>query len=673
MSATNQKVVQLPRAMHRAAIVSKSFDAEKRTVDVVWTTGARGPRFDWDIGRYYEELSLDPAHVDLARMNVGASVLNSHKSRELADVIGAVVPGSAVVDGKEGRATIQFSEREEVAGFVKDVQAGVIRHISVGYNVSRYQLVDKVEEGENLIPVYRAVDWQPAELSFVPIPFDAGAQARNSDPSESNNCVFVQRGAAAHEGEAMKPEEIEAQRKADAEAAEKRATEAANAAALAATNAERQRAADIRTAVAVLPEAERAAFEKEHIDGGSDVATVRAKVIEKLATSQTEVRSAGRVELGEDQRDKWLRGAGDSIIQRAGLSDTMKKAGHKVEPGEFRGLSLVDLARESLERQGVSTRGWDKMRIVGEAFTYRGGYHTTSDFDVLLENTMHKLLLAGFNVTPDTWRSFCKVGSVSDFRAHNRYLMGSFSTLDAVAEHQEYKNKEIPDAEKQSITAATKGNIIALSRQAIVNDDMDAFSRLPTMFGRAAKLSIEVDVFAALALNSGLGPTLSDGNPIFHARTNRNNISTAAALSAAAIDADRVTLASMKDFSGNEFIDLRPSVLLVPLSLGSTARTINDAQYDPDTLANKSQLKPNTVRGLFETVTDTPRLSGTRRYLFADPNVAPVLEVAFLDGQQEPVMEVKDGWRVDGVEWKVRMDYAVGGVGYYGAITNAGA
>jgi hypothetical protein len=180
-----------------------------------------------------------------------------------------------------------------------------------------------------------------------------------------------------------------------------------------------------------------------------------------------------------------------------------------------------------------------------------------------------------------------------------------------------------------------------------------------------------VDVYAALALNSNLGPTLSDGNPIFHDRTGIvNNITTSAAISVANLDLDRVAMGSFKDISGNEVLDLSPAILLVSKSLGGTARVLNDAQYDPDT-SNKLQ-KPNMVRGLFKDIVDTARLSGARRYIFADPNIAPVIEVAFLDGQSEPFMETQDGWNIDGTEMKVRLDYAVGGVGYHGALTNAG-
>lgn len=304
------------------------------------------------------------------------------------------------------------------------------------------------------------------------------------------------------------------------------------------------------------------------------------------------------------------------------------------------------------------------MEIVAAAFT-----QSTSDFPILLENTMHKALQSAYAVAALTWQRFCNTGSVSDFRAHSRYRVGSLSNLDSVTELGEFKNKTIPDGEKATITAGTKGNIINLSRQSVINDDLGAFVGLASSLGRAAARTIESDVYALLALNSGLGPTMGDGYSLFHA--NHANITTAAAISMAALDADRVALASQKDVGGNDYLDLMADVLLVSITLGGTARGIIGAEYDPDT-TGKLQ-KPNIVRNLVRDVVDTPRLSGTRRYLFANPSEAPVLEVAFLDGVQDPYLEVQDGFDVDGARYKVRLDYGVGAIDYRGAVTNAGA
>ena len=398
-------------------------------------------------------------------------------------------------------------------------------------------------------------------------------------------------------------------------------------------------------------------------DTGITVEQAQAKLLSHLGAEAAPANPQGahpRIEIVSDEADKFRAAAVQAILVRAGV----EKAPADIRANPVRGAKMVDIARMCLERAGIKAQGMSQMEVVGAAFT-----QSTSDFPILLENTMHKSLQAAYATAALTWSRFCKTGSVSDFRPHNRYRTSSIGTLDTVNELGEFKNKSIPDGEKSTVTAGTKGNVINLSRQAMINDDLGAFVGLSATMGRSAARTIETMVYALLAENSGLGPTMSDGYTLFHA--NHSNITTAAAIAMAAIDLDRVAMASQLDVGGNDYLDLRPAVLLVPISLGGTARSINDAQYDPDT-ANKLQ-KPNVVRGLFRDVVDTPRLSGTRRYLFADPQEAPVIEVSFLDGAQEPYLEVQDGFDVDGARMKVRLDVGVDEIDYRGAVTNAGA
>ncbi|KKC24858.1 ClpP-like prohead protease/major capsid protein fusion protein [Sphingomonas sp. SRS2] len=400
---------------------------------------------------------------------------------------------------------------------------------------------------------------------------------------------------------------------------------------------------------------------------GKSLEDARGVILDKLAEAGDAVGigHSGPAVVTQDAREKFKIGAMNSIIHRAGLAGLINAAakarGDKIDldPGEFRGIRNVELARMSLDMAGIRCASYDRDVIVKMAIGAQGSssYQTTSEFPVLLENVMHKVLQAAYAITPDTWSRFCGVGSVSDFRAHNRYLRGTFSSLDDLLENGEFQNKPIPDAAKETITAKTKGNIIALSRQAIVNDDMDAFSGLAVDLGRAAKLSIEKDVYALLAQNGGFGPTMNDGKALFH--VDHLNVGTGAP-SVVAFDAMAVLMGSQLDLSGNEFLDIRPAVWLGPLSLRGTVDVINRSEYDPDT-ANKLQ-KPNMVAGMFQDVVGTPRLTGTPWYSFADPNIAPAIEVAFLDGVQEPFLDSEEGWRVDGTEWKVRFDYGVGGV-----------
>lgn len=392
--------------------------------------------------------------------------------------------------------------------------------------------------------------------------------------------------------------------------------------------------------------------------------TIQARLLTKVSEGAGPANPSGaypRVQTVEAEVDKRRAAMSQSIIVRAGFGTQEMRASINANP--FRGAKLLDIARASLQAAGVRTDGMSQMEVVAAAFT-----QSTSDFPVVLENAMHKTLLAAYVTQAMTWSRFCKRGSVSDFRAHNRYRFGSIGTLDSKNELGEFKNKLIPDGEKGSITATTKGNIINLSREAIVNDDLGAFVGLANNLGQAASRTVEVAVYALLAQNGGLGPVMSDAKTLFHA--DHGNLTTSAAISMDAIDKDRVAMASQKDVGGNDYLDLRPAVLLVPIGLGGTARSINDAQYDPDT-ANKLQ-KPNTVRGLFRDIVDTPRLTGNRRYLFADPNEAPVIEVAFLDGAEEPYLEQETGFTVDGSRWKVRLDFGTAAIDYRGAVTNAG-
>jgi hypothetical protein len=653
MKPTPQAITVPP--LDRRADVG-AIDADKRTVDVTFSTKAGGDvlRYDWDTGkRYWERLSLDAEHVRLDRLNHGAPLLNAHSAYEVGNVIGVVEDDSVKLLKGEARATVRFSKRADVEPYYQDVRDKIIRNVSVGYRVHRFEEQAVPKDG---FPIRLAVDWEPYEISMVPMGADVGARVRSVKDVETNPCVIVRRAEEEVMAEETKP--IETKPEPKPAAAPPPDAEAIR-------GAERERITGIQTIVRVAKLDPKVA--EDLVVRGLTLDAARVEVFAKMAAADATKPPTDqqvRVELGEDARNKFLRGVTSWLLAKAGTD--VKDAG---DPGEFRGMTLVDVARECLRRLNISTRGLDKMRIVSEAFVRRDITQSTSDFATLLENTMHKVLQAAYATQPDTWSKFCARGTVSDFRAHNRYRMGSFGALDALNENGEFKNKAISDAEKASITATTKGNIINVSRQMIVNDDMGAFARLLTMLGRAAGLSVEVDVYALLALNSNLGPTMGSA-PLFDAAAHAN-LTTGAALSAVALDLDRQGMASQTDPWGHQYLDLRPAVLLVPITLGGTARVINAAQYDPDT-ANKLQ-RPNMAQNLFRDIVDSPRITGTRRYLFADPSVAPVLEVAFLEGQASPVLETKDGWNTDGAEMKVRFDYGVAAVDFRGALTNAGA
>lgn len=417
-------------------------------------------------------------------------------------------------------------------------------------------------------------------------------------------------------------------------------------------------------------------FIDELVSNDTPLAAAREKILDKLAERDDamNIGHTAPASVTKDAREKFIEGATNWLMIKSGVAPMVEQAAKlrgetvRIDPGEFRGVRNVDLARECLEMAGARVTSRNPEEIISSAMTGGPrGYQTRSDFPVLYETAMHKVLQAAYATTPDKWTQFCGIGSVTDFRAQNRYMKGTFGALDQVNEHGEFKNKSIPDLARESIRAKTVGNIVGLTRQALVDDnEMEVFSGLATDLGRAAKLTIEIDVFALLNSN----PLMNDGYALFS--TQHGNLATSgAAPGVAAFDAIRVAMASQRDISGNDFYEIMPSVIVAPLALGGAIRRVNGAQYDPDQ-SGKFQV-PNIVAGLFNQVIDTARLSGTAYYVFADPNIAPALEVVFLNGNQEPYFESQDGWRIDGVEWKIRHDYGVGAINYRSAYKQPGA
>lgn len=362
----------------------------------------------------------------------------------------------------------------------------------------------------------------------------------------------------------------------------------------------------------------------------------------------------------EDERDKFTAAASRALMARAGMRGPDGKPIAHEPTNPLRGMTLMELAKAAIRRNGRSPDGMDPTAVVGYAF------QSTSDFPALLQDVMHKSLQAGYATAPDTWSKFCAAGSVTDFRAHNRYRLGSLANIAAKNENGEYKHLTIPDGERAIVSASDHGAIVSISREMIINDDMQAFTRLPMDMGRAVSRSIESDVYALLTSN----PLLADGLPLFHA--SRGNLAgTGTAPSVVSVDSGRMAMSSHRDAQNNDFLDLLPVVALSPKTMGSLLRVINGAAYDPDT-ANVLQ-RPNAVLNLFRDVIDSPRLSGTAWYMFADADVAPVLEVSFLNGDQTPKVEQESHFTTGGGRMRVQLDWGVNAVDYRGAWKNPGA
>lgn len=187
-------IVDAPPMSIRADVAS--INPEARAADVIFSTGAAVERFDWLTGKKYREvLSMKADHIRLVRLNAGAPLLDAHSAWSVTSQLGAVVRGTARLDGKKAMATVRFSKRADVEPIFQDVRDGIISAVSVGYRVHRFEETDAPRDGG--MPTRVATDWEPYEISLVPMPADVGAKVRDGDRTLTNSCVIVTLAADA--------------------------------------------------------------------------------------------------------------------------------------------------------------------------------------------------------------------------------------------------------------------------------------------------------------------------------------------------------------------------------------------------------------------------------------------------------------------------------------------
>jgi hypothetical protein len=172
------ETITIGRGFNECEIRAAAFDAEARTVEIVWAAGAAVKRRSWSDGEFLEELSMDPAHIRLGRFASGMSLLDSHDAYSMDSRIGTVLAGSVRIEGGKGYATVKLSRKKRGEELFQDLRDGHPFPVSVGYRTHAYE---KHEGDGNKLPTLRAVDWEPMELSAVPVPADAGASSRNEE------------------------------------------------------------------------------------------------------------------------------------------------------------------------------------------------------------------------------------------------------------------------------------------------------------------------------------------------------------------------------------------------------------------------------------------------------------------------------------------------------------
>lgn len=618
-----------------AQITPASIDVKERRVEMIWYTGVTVPRYSWTEGAYNLVLSMDPRHVKLDRLNSGAPILNNHGDWDGVEGQLGVVERGWLEDGK-GKAVARFSTRQDakLEGVWHDIETGILRNLSVGAAI--YHKKDITKEGEAL-KTYLATSWEPLEISVVPIPADAGAGflrfEHNSVEADAATICLKQQ----EEVEQMENETI------DVLALQAKAMEAERLRAC--TINERVRAAGLEQVVA-----------DKLIADGVTVEQASEAVITTLVSRQPVIRSVNAT-ITRDASDTFRAAMAEMLLSRydTRLFPLTERA------REYGGLSsLLDVCRECLQLQGIRWRSLSKQKIVELAL------QGTSDFPYILAGAANKSLARGYEMAPRTFMPFCRQVSVADFKTHYTMKLGEGSALQLVNESGEFKYGKISES-MESYAAKTYGIILALTRQAIINDDLDAFTRIPQMQGAQAARMENVIVWGLINTNGNM----TDGTAVFVA--GHGNLATVAAvISDANMQIGRLAMSVQTGLDGS-LLNITPRYLLTPVAKSMVAFQYCSSSYNPITAATTSPFAPGGPVPLI--VIAEPLLdatSATAWYLVADPALIDTIEYAYLEGQTAPYLETRTGFEIDGMEFKVRHDFGAGIVEHRGMWKNAG-
>lgn len=452
--------IDLPAFRRAADLLPATLDDADRSIEVVWSTGARVRRQPFFGDPFDEELSMDPAHVRLERLNGGAPLLKVHDRFALESVIGSVVPGTARVENGRGVARVRFSDREDVAPIWTDIRDGHIRAVSIGYQVQRYEISKPANSPE----LWRAVDWTPFEISAVPVGADPAAGFRSVDPlmpcvvtrDDAPNARTITMDKTDVQPAAPAPDAVdEAPPSAAARetAGGKRTRSAERVPETAVTAIETRHAPDAaahtEALVARAQEAERErvgtiydlaarlglerTFAEDLTTRGVGLDEARRVILDKVAENSERTRTFPHVSVplgGRDERVTRRDAVANALLHR--YSPTLFQLSEPAR--EYRGMTLLELAREFLGSAGVNVRGFSRDEIATRAL------HSTSDFPEVLSAVTNKTLRQAYDVYPRTFVPFCRQVLATDFKAMNRVQLGEAPQLLKVSESGEFKS-----------------------------------------------------------------------------------------------------------------------------------------------------------------------------------------------------------------------------------------
>jgi hypothetical protein len=653
----------------RAITAPATVDRAARTVEVVWSTGARARNFVPSLGGITEELDMSPNAVRMAQLGSGnAPVLNTHRSSDARDVLGRVI--AARLEGGRGHARLQFSAAADVEPLWQRIADGTLRAVSIGYRVHRYDQRPDPVSGEM---IYRAVDWEPFEISIVPIPVDRDAQVRGAAPQGAPS--FAIEPALADEEPPMTETTPETP------AAPPAPPVASPPATITVETPPATSPPDLE---ALRSEAQRA--ERERISG-IDGAIDAARALVGTETAAHIRREA--VERGWHP-DQARRSLFDAMVKSA--APPAIPARPETGPGHDSPSEILDAMAEALaarsmpgyQPQGTGRHaefmGWRPSDMIGELLRVRGernvprnptllaerAFHTTSDFPLLLSAAANKMLLAAYQPAAPSYRQIFLRRDFRDFKPHRHLRVGDFPTLMPLMENGEIQAGTMSESQ-EIVLLQTFARRIRVTRPMLVNDDLGAFTDFAAAIGRRVADFENATAYALVNQANGDGPTLTNGPAaVFGTAAARlNKAAAGSALDINNLANGRAAILRQKTLDGLPISVGNAMKLLVGPSLELPARQLTVSVGA--TQISNANIYAGFVQPLVE-----PLIPNNRWYLFADPPTAPVYVYGYLNGAEGPQVTTGPVSGVDGVEVSVIFDFGVGAIDWRGAWFNPG-
>ena len=504
------------------------------------------------------------------------------------------------------RGTLRLGNTARARELWQDVVDRIVTGVSVGYRVLAHQMSD---DGS----VMTATRWLPMELSLVPVPADPNSGLFRSENMTMENDVTQ------------------------------------------AVEAERKRISDIRLACRQggLDDVRADGF----IEDGTSADTVRAAVLEEIAKrdEQTAIRTAVGDSHGGHGADYFRKAAVDGLILRAGGSIDNPAPGS----ADFRNASLVDIMRQCCAESGINTRGMSAADLVTR--------QATTDFPLILAAGSEKMMGTAFRLAASQHQAWTQVKNVRDFKSNS---VVRISDAPELAAHTEGGTVTLGNftEEAESIAATTYAKRWMITREALINDDLSAFSEVPAAFGQSAARKEADLVYAVLTTNGNM----RDSNALFDG-TNHGNVGTSGALSLATLNGLRLLLRKQTS-PGGGFLNLTPRFLIVPPELESSAEELVRSVTVADPTSGDAFATQTWVGNL--QIIAEPRLSAdstTQFYLFAQPGVgADGVARAYLQGRTGPTVETEPGWSTLDLEYRCVFDVGAAALDWRAVTRNAG-